>query len=253
MPKNRQSSGFGFGSIADRKYLDPEVKAVQAKRNPENTQMAQCNDTLNFIENELGVQGAIQFGGCLRDAKRAEATGIDIEIQDFDFVCGAHDGINNRADLIERLNALNEAGDIENLKIASDKENPKNDGEIIAAFAFDQDGRHFDLKVVLGPVHSKDMAVYGDSALNSIARGSDRVIYQHPNTDYDVENGRYQCRMAEAGEIDISKARHASLSQREGYKDENKLFFLHSIKPTEPANTPSPSGRKTLTLKRKPS
>lgn len=248
MPR-RPSSGFGLGSIKDRKYLDQDVNAVQATNIPDNTQMAQCNETMDFIINEIGVRNAIQFGGCLRDAKRAESTGIDIEIQDFDFVCGAHDGINNRADLIERLNALSKAGDIENLKIASDKENPKNDGEIIAAFAFDQDGRHYDLKVVLGPVKAQEMAVYGDCPMNSVARGADGEIYEHPNTQHDIDNGRYQCRMKDAGEIDTSKTRHTDLIGRDGYKG---TVFVKNIKPTAPANTNrSKSGRPTLTLGKK--
>lgn len=251
MPQNRKSSGFGFGSIRDRGYLDPDVKAVKAKRNPDNMQMAICNDTFNFIENEVGVKGVIQFGGCLRDAKRAEATGKDIEINDFDFVCGAHDGVNNRRDLIESLEALQEAGNIENLKVASDKENPKNDGEIIAAISFEQDGRNFDLKIVLGPIKAEEMAVYGDCPMNSIARGPNRAIYQHPNTDYDIQNGRYQCRMKAAEEIDGSKERYRKLAERNGY---NGVVFVKHIKPTSPANgNISQSGRKTLTLNRKPS
>ncbi len=57
MPKNKQSSGFGFGSIADRKYRDPDAKPVLRKGLPDNMQAAQVMDVAQAVKELTGAEG----------------------------------------------------------------------------------------------------------------------------------------------------------------------------------------------------
>ena len=256
MPKNRQSSGFGFGSIADRKYRDPDAKAVLGKGLPNNIQADKVIDVALAVKELTGAEGLIAFG--LRSTFLAEAekeAGGDasrIEVKDHDFVCGAHDGINSRGEIIDRLSEAAKNGEIDNLKIASDKENPKKDGEIIAAIMFEHDGRPIDLKIVLGPVTAQQMAVYGDAPINCIAFDVDKPedVYMHPRTEEDLKNKVWTVRVKEAHEIDASVSRHAEVSRRPGNEGLLLSKYGNLAAPNAEAPQQTQSGRKLLSLPR---
>tara|TARA_Y100001001_G_C7925219_1_gene280140 strand:+ start:11 stop:652 length:642 start_codon:yes stop_codon:yes gene_type:complete len=182
--------------------------------------------------------------------EKAGGDAASIEVKDHDYVCGAHDGINSRGDIIDRLSAAAKKGDITNLKIASDKENPKKDGEIIAAIMFEHDGRPIDLKIVLGPVTAQQMAVYGDAPINCIAFDVDKPedVYMHPRTEEDLKNKVWTVRVKEAHEIDASVSRHAEVSRRPGNEGLLLMKYGNLAAPSNEAPRQSESKRRTLTV-----